>query len=280
MAFNSPGYIFMATHLAMSLKKYADISVQLICDEMIGYLPEAYKCYFDEITMIEKSDLYVSGSFEPGLAKLNAYKYSIYDETIYLDVDALCFKSIMPVFDLCTSFYHTEVTGAGKVDEVINYSWWATNPEIWKYFELTDESIYPACQSSFQYFKKSPEAESLHKSFIEQFHFPKDKLKNGWGGAVPDELIISGCCAKIDYNPKIEEKVVFFGHAANRLPLTEVEEKFYILSLYGNGKGNTLVGKKYFDWYDRLVMKQFRTSDTKLRRIKKAHQLMKSKHVG
>lgn len=279
MAFKSREYIYMAAHLAASIKcNDPDLLIQIVHDENIGYLPNAYRSVFDHLTPIEKSHLYVDGKFEPGLAKLKAYDYSLFERTIYLDVDGLCLNSLEDVFEKCDSFYKTEVIGKGGLNDKIGYSIWATNENIWKHFELSQESIFPAVQSSFQYFEKGDQGRKLYDLFSENFSYPKDKLKNHWGGSTPDELIISGSCAQMNHDPSIDMSVVYFGNSGNKKPISEVTKDYKILSLYGNGKGATLVSSNYIDLYDRAAIRRFK--QLKLRPIKKAFQLMKAKHVN
>jgi hypothetical protein len=269
----------MAAHLALSIKfNDPELLIQLVHDENINYLPEKYKQVFDELTAIDKNDFMIKGKFEPGFAKLKAYNYSIFDRTIYLDVDAFAINSLEPLFEHCTSFYMTEVIDKGGKDDKIGYSHWATNENIWDYFKLKKTAVFPSVQSSFQYFEKCNAAEEIYQRFIENFKFPKERLKNHWGGSMPDELIISASCAQIDHDPSIDTSVVYFGNTNNKRPIKEINENFFILSLYGNGKGATLVSSTYFDWYDRMTHKRFRSMG--FSPIKKAFQLMKGKHVN
>jgi hypothetical protein len=279
MAFNSREYVFMAAHLALSIKyNDPDLPIQLVHDENINYLTKEYQDVFDQLTPIAKKDVTVNGKFEPGFAKLNAYRYSIFDRTIYLDVDAFAINSLEPLFEKCTDFYMTEVIDKGGKDEKIGYSVWATNEHIWQVFKLPKKAVLHSVQSSFQYFEKGKKAERLCELFIENFNFPKDKLTHQWGNAMPDELIISGSCAQIGHDPGIDASVVYFGNTNNKKPLSEIIANYTILSLYGNGKGTTLVSSNYLDWYDRMAHKRFRTLG--FGPIKKCFQLMKGKHVN
>jgi hypothetical protein len=279
MAFNSPSYIYMAAQLALSIKyNDPDLPIQIVHDGNIGYLPEAYRIAFDHYTPIKESDFIVDGKFEPGLAKLKAYDYSIFDKTIYLDVDALAINPISDLFEDCNSFYLTEVIDKGGKNDKIGYSHWAENSEVWNYFGLTEEAVFCSTQSSFQYFEKGDSAQGLYEFFDKNFSFPKERLKNHWGGSMPDELIVSASCAQYAHDPAIGVPVVYFGNANNRKEIAEIQENYKILSLYGNGNGTTLVSGRYLDWYDRMTIKRFKKFG--LRPIKKSWQLMKGKHVN
>ena len=279
MAFGSPEYIYMAAQMAMSIRVHnKKIPIQLVHDWHIGYLPEQYHSLFSQFTSIEKSHFFIGNNFEPGFAKIKAYNYSVFEETIFLDVDGICLKDIEPLFDHCKKYYHTEVIGSGKIEEKIEYAHWANNKETWEVFGLSPDQTYFAVQSSFQYFRKCKEMDALAKSFKKEFNFPKENLTNEWGKSIPDELIIGGACAKANHDPSIDTSVTFFGNKGNRKEIAQVMSDHYISSLYGNGRGTKLVMERYVDMYDRLMFKYAR--EMKMTVIRRASQLMKNKHVG
>lgn len=281
MAFGNPEYIFMAAQMALSIKVNSpELPIQLVHDDNVNYLPTDYRNLFDWYTKLDMADVYRNATFEPGYAKLKAYQYSKFDQTIFLDVDGICLdeKKLTDVFDLCTSFYHTEVIGSGTLHDTIEYAHWASNINMFEQFGLNKNQTYYAVQSSFQYFKRSKEMDKLAASFIKEFDFPKERLANQWGQSIPDELIIGGACAKINHDPSLPQRITFFGNKGNRKEIAEVRSNFYISSLYGNGKGTKLVMERYVDMYDRLIFKYAR--EKKMEVIRRASHLMKKKHVG
>jgi len=279
MAFGRREYVYMAAHMAMSIKYHnEDIPIQLIHDEGINYLPGKWHQFFDVKTAISDKDLIRNGKIDPGWAKINVYKYIVFHQSIYLDVDGFCFKDIAPAFDLCTSFYHCEVIGTGKKNDKIEYQIWSDNDTIYDHFELDDNQEYRAVQSSFQYYKKSEKAKKLHGLMAANFNtFSPKKLKHHWGHSLPDELIIGGCCAKIKHDPSIKSRVTYFGNKQNRKKLQEVQEKYYVSSLYGNGGASPLVSQTYIAWYDRSIIQYGRKF--KLQPLQKAFQLLRKKYV-
>jgi hypothetical protein len=269
----------MAAQLALSIKYHnPNISICLVVDDSIHKLPEFWKSQFDHIKPLKQEHLYIDGVMQAGYAKLNAYHYTPYDRTIYLDVDGICIQDIQSLFDQCNKFYQTEVIDRGKIDDKIDYSHWATNKNIWEYFEIDQYGELCSTQSSFQYFEKSKEMDELYELFLSYFNYPIEKLKNQWGKAIPDELIISGCCAKLQHDPSIEGRVVFFGHYHDKRTLNEIAKSQYINSLYGNGSGRTLVKPKYKDWYSRMIINMAKSKGHAP--LGKANRLMKTKHVG
>lgn len=277
MAFGKREYYYMAAHMAMSIKHYSNVDITLVHDMNIKHLPNQWRQFFDGFVEMEAKHLYRLGSIDPGWAKCHIYEYIPYDINIYFDVDGICLKDVIPLFD-CDKFYATEVIGEGGRHDDIEYSYWATNNNVWKNFGLTTEDTYRTIQTSFCLIRRSQDARSLFARVKRNFNYPVEDLQWKWGGTMPDELIVGGSCAQIEHNPSIGEPVVFFGNKNSKLSFREIKERFYINSLYGNGKGRTLVKDQYKDWYDRTVMKMARSKG--LSPIGKHFQLMKSKHAG
>lgn len=287
MAFGKPQYMWFACQMALSIKALTKYPVQLISDGSVGYIPNSYRQLIDEWTFMKPEHLRRNGNIDPGWAKVNIYPYLVFDESIYLDVDGIVIngqKTLSDAFELCNEFYHAEVIGIGKKEDKIEYSIWAEHKNIWKHFGLEEDQELASVQSSFQYYRKSPEAQKLHSLMVKYYDFPVNELSNTWGGTIPDELIISGACAKMKHIPILndgrgpEDKVVFFGHKRNKLTIPQIKQKYAVLSLYGNGKRQRLVSSTYLDYYDRLLYAYGRQMN--IQPIQKAFQLMKHKHVG
>lgn len=254
LAFGKIEYLYMASHLVASIKHFnKDVPVTIIHDGQIAKIPQAWHLWDDEIQMNPK-DYVKNYKIDPGFAKINLIKYLPYDRNVYLDVDGLAIKDISPLLEI-EGFYSTIVVGKGKFEDDINYTWWASNENIWKFFNLDKDQEYCSIQSSFAVFEKGEKLDELYDRLLHNFEFPMMELQNQWGGTMPDELIFGGSIAQMKHDPDCGEQVVFFGHKLHKLSLSEIEDSFYILSLYGNGKGNPLVKLRYREWYDRLMAK-------------------------
>jgi len=279
MAFGKANYMYMAAHMAMSIKYFSKnkVKIKLVHDGCLKYVLPKWKAFFDETEEIKKEHIYLDNKLNPGWAKLNVYEYASFNKNIYLDVDGICIQDLTPLFDQ-EKFYATEVMDIGGRNDKINYSHWATNEMAWKNFGLKKDAQFPTVQSSFAYFKKGREAKAFFTRMKKNFNYPKNDLLHTWGGTMPDELIISGTCAQIGHNPSIKGKAVFFGHKLFKDTFKEIQTKYYINSLYGNGRGNTLVRTKYMDWYNGICKDV--ASKMGIHPIAKAHRLMKGKHAG
>lgn len=279
LTFGKREYAYMAIHMAMSIKTFnEDIRIHIIDDGNLDQVPLSYHKVYDSRSSIKEEDLKPNGIMDPGYAKCMIYNYLPYQNNLVLDVDGLCLKDLSPLFDIDKD-YATIICGTGGIDDKINYSHWAPNKAIWDYFELGYDKTYSTIQSSMQFIRKSENTRVLYEMIKDKFFFPKEKLSNGWGHSIPDELVISGCAAKLEMDIDIGSEPIFFGWKNSDLSLSEISDKYYITSLYGNGKGNPLVKQRYRDWYDRLMVRKH-TKHHGLSYLGRTFQLMRGKYVN
>lgn len=256
-AFGRKGYAKMAHNMAMSIKHYnPDIHITYFADQYcLNYSYDAR--VMDSVKKIPDELTKTKGKIDPAKLKTHIYDLLPYDENLYLDVDGLALKDLQPLIDKLSSskkYYQTDVVGYGGKGEQINYAIWSDQDTIWNFFNLTKTSKYPAIQSSYCYVKKSDKAKNFfHK--VEEFFlkgFPLDKIEMRWGGTIPDELIFSGTCAKMKVNPDSGVRPIFFGFRLKNETRTfeQIQENYYITSIYGNGRGNTMVAPRFVKWYN------------------------------
>jgi len=258
-AFGKKGYVFMAHNMALSILKHSpNIDVTLYVEaDLKHYIYDA--SIYTEVKELNQSDIYASGvGLEPAKLKTNLYKYLPYKHNLYLDVDGVLLKDIEPLLDACIDgeySFNTDVIGKGKINEQIDYNIWADNQKIFEFFDLKETDVLPAIQSSWAYIRKDKVAENFYKEAKKYYEkgFKVTDLKRRWGGKLPDELIISGVMAKLQYIPEAQYLPVFYGNRIVSESYKDITSKHYVLSIYGNGNGRTLTQKKYFDWYDALA---------------------------
>lgn len=273
-AFGKRQYMYMAAQLAGTLiSENADLKITLLHDDSVKYLPEAYHKVFDKIIPLKEEHLYRFGKIDPGFVKINIPLYLQYDNNLYLDVDACCLKDVSPLLETKKDFA-TEVVGAGQKTDDIEYLFWTTNERAWDHFKIKEDGYYRSVQSSSMFFRKGKFVEKLHKEMVKYYDFPIDQLTNHWGGTMPDELIISGVCAKLGYDPSFNEGVVFFGFKHTGESIAEIKSRYYLLAIYGP-KG--LVRSEYLGWYNRRTIKQL--GKVGLNFITNAEMLLRGKHA-
>lgn len=284
LAFGRKGYAYAAYNISLSIKIHSpDVHITLYTDENVASYVENFN-FCDEVKFLSEDEYKTDGKIDPAKIKTDLYSYLPYDETLYLDVDGVVLKDIQPLItDLSKEKGHilTDVLGKGKRGEKFNYDIWATHEDMWKFFSLDEDSILPTTQSSYMYIKKCKKSEEVFKKAKSYFKkgFDKRKLLENWGGTIPDELIFNGTFAKLGYIPETEIKPIFFGF--NKGPVlspTEIEERYYILSIYGNGSGRTLTRPRYLELYDKIMMKNNKLAGQH-HKYKRSH-IMNDKHLN
>lgn len=290
-AFCKIGYYQAAYNLAYTIKNYSpNVKIALFVDDI-------KKCtnstgdinkYIDSITEIEHSDLYVDGKLDPAMLKVSIYKYLPFKNNLYLDVDAVCLKDIQPLIDDLVSTkrhyishciaYHTIDLGR-NFDAMV----WAYADDVWSHFNLDNDTILPAINSSIQYIKKCKESKDLFgvmRILYTTNQFPLKKLRSKWGVGQPDELYMNVALAMTKYDPsykngdKIGEKESESGFIhfspVRGLSFQEVTDNYYFQSYYG-GRGYT--SRFYTEWLDRLLR-------VMMKKENKTHQFQIDRIIG
>ena len=281
VAFGKRGYGLMAHNLAFSIKKHSpDLKIGVWVDEWLhSQLPD--KSLFDDIRILSESDYRNDkGKVDPAIAKTQIYRLGceMSDKFLYLDVDGICLNDLQPLLnELEGSQIATEIIDKGGKTDKISYNIWASNENIWKFFELDEDATLCAIQSSWAYFEKSEVGDRMQQwlDYFMEVGMPKYMYNDQWGGALPDELMYQGVYAKLGIIPSYDGKVVFFGNHT-RTTEDEVLAQYKVLSLYGNG-GNTtrtLTKPKWLMLHDKMLRKYG------AKPLYKAREVMMDKHAN
>lgn len=250
IAFGKPAYAYMAENMARSIKHHSpNVKVALASDGVHNYCRD--KSFFDTIIPFKPHK-------DAGHAKLQMFDLSPFDHTLYLDVDGMVLKDIEPLLDHCIADGRpviADTNNEGGITDKINYAHWATNINAWAWFEIPLDGRFQSTQTSSLYFNKK--SKPLQELIERKKHYPKKYLANPWGGATPDELIVSGCCAALGWDIAMDKKTigspVFFGfRIVPDVKDKNIHERGYVLSMYGNDR---LVKLRYREMYDRLMHK-------------------------
>ncbi len=250
LTLNGFEYGYWAYNLAVSIKSFSpDVDIQLITDGLAtGDLSKEQMSLFDVVTEIGYMDKMFNGKFEPGWVKANLYKYLVFDRSIYLDVDAVCIKDIMPLFDECKHMHYcTQVTGEGSLTEhdFGMDMYWALPKTIKQYFPQL--SSIPFTNSSFQYINKTgKDTKKLFKTMAGNFGtIPIMELNEQWGqsNCHPDELYLNISLALNGTGAKIEHSPVYFtsrwGNGAHSCKtFDEIKGSHYLIGFWGGSRFN------------------------------------------
>lgn len=265
LSLKKAAYSMGAFNLALSIRHYnPSIHITLVTDNehQRHFHPEHYTV-FDSIKTISPSHFIDRGLFQPALAKLNISKYSSYKRALYLDADSIVLQDIQPLFD--------KLNGHEFKGNVINgYTQWTDEQTFRQFFGF---ACGVTINSSWFYFEDGCRVFEQALKFYSK-GFDQEKIEPKWGVSLPDELFFNAALIKTKINPKVDYEPMFFGNVIDQRSLSEIQDQFFSLTLYG---GQKTVRRVYIDFYDRLCFK-FCTERGIEHRFK-ADEIIKHKHV-
>jgi alpha-N-acetylglucosamine transferase len=265
LSLKNKSYPMGAYNLALSIKHYnPSISITLVTDNehQKHYRPEHY-LVFDSIKTIARHHYINDGMFQPALAKLNIYKYSSYDKTLYIDADSLVLQDIQPLFN--------KLLGNGFKGNVLdNYVQW-TDAETFKEFFGVEQGLM--INSSWFYFENNEVFEQANDYYNKGFN--SEKIEPKWGLSLPDELFFNASLIKLGVNPKVDFEPMFFGNLIDQRTLSELQNDFFMFTLYG---GRHTVRSVYVDFYDRIC--HVMNKAIGFEHLFKARDILTNKHVN
>lgn len=258
LALGKPAYGQFAYNMALSIRAHNEtMPIHLIYEPSVKLNKEL--SVFTHLTVIDKGDAYVNGKLTPALAKLSLYKYLIFDENVYLDVDGVCISDVAKAFEQ-TKDYAAESLGYEPLSNK-EYGWrmhWATGQTIADHYGLPMETKIPFINSSFQYIKKGEFCEKLFSQALQNLAncIPLNKLKNHWGHSQPDELYMNVACGQLGYDPTVPPQVYFRTRSMTGvITIDELRKQFVAIGLFGTKDTNHRVVRL---WYNGEMSKIFK----------------------
>lgn len=251
LAFGNPCYGYAAYNMARSIRlNGCSLPIMLIHDDR----QKIDLSVFDHTERIHITEC-------AAYIKTESYFKSIFENTLYLDVDGCAMKDITPLFNQFKEsgnpYQHYIHTIYSENDFEYPEMFWASRDVIEKYFGGVVKKL-PATQSSIQFYKKCPESEKLYQRTLDLISepVPLSEMRNLWGGQQPDELYLNIALAENGIYPMTKD-AMFFGNKISPLTVTQIQNKYYFLSLFG---GREFTRKIYQDFYDRYMIKLMRSN--------------------
>jgi hypothetical protein len=238
-----------AYNMAASIKACTNLNIHLVCDKEA--ISDIDLRFFDSV---ETYNFPLSNNrIDPCQTKIDIYKMSPFDETLYLDVDGVCMNNLDDLFDKLKGHpIYIQIMGKGGEKELINYSYWADNKVIWEHFNLSEASIYPASQTSIIYFEKGKESDSFFAKLQSNYEnrLDKKKYKNMWGlsNSHPDELYYSATMAQLNILPNETIQPLFYPIVLENE--AKIMKDYFVLSMYG---GQRMLKDYSMKLYNRLM---------------------------
>lgn len=234
-------YNELAYNLIKSVKVFnPELKFAVITDTAV----DEFLLVYDEVIIPETKHYIEDGHlFNPFMLKTYLYDYSPFDETIYLDVDAVCLKDISGLF----SEFKIQEVGRFKKDEKTNSVWFKSLEELFSAYELKNE--YPEYNSSFISFsrcKRNEEYFDLVKKLYRDRRIPFIKI----GCCYPDELAFGIASSMLNWysDNGTSLPICFWWEQANVLKLSEIKERFFFIGLAGG-----YISSKYLGYYHSIL---------------------------
>jgi len=171
IAVNSPYYGQMAFNLATSIKRYADIPVAVIADQIsLSRIPEHDKWVFDKIIEVEGQN--------PFELKTRINRLTPFKQTVFIDADTVAIKDPTEALDkISKESLWFDVVG-------VNDTYWANNELLQKEYGLKEVVNVNTTIFAFKSLKKT---DKFFDKVNELYHNPLAKYKH-IGGYYPDEI--------------------------------------------------------------------------------------------
>ncbi len=203
LCIGKPEYKLWAHNMIVSIRANSALPVHLVGD----YPAKDWHILPDKIIPIEYGDCHVNGKISIAKAKLSLWKYSEFEETIYLDVDGLVLREL----DFPINYFLTQVNGYSTLyEDNTKANLWVKPEQVYEKYQIPEINRMPGTNSSIMAWTKKG-AEVL-KQALDNFSdpIPIENLRYEWGKSKqqPDELYLNIALAQMGFEPE-EVKLLF-----------------------------------------------------------------------
>lgn len=255
-------YLQMAFNLAVSMRHagtkhkialVTDLNLNWLRDSSGKVAPEV----FDHVIKIPKDLKEIIKPF-PFYLKTRLPELTPFEDTVYLDVDALFLKSPDYLFDLYGDFgmiVNWKVPGHTKEPRKT----WAKPPELFAYYGFDPNGWFYDTNSSVIRFGKNDLSKRIFEKaeYYYAEHFYPKYYHQGFGH-YPDELAFNSALADVQPEPELQlNNPIKFMHSGSKRTHDELAEILdsECFGLYGNA---SVTHPLLYRTYNRLVMDQGR----------------------
>lgn len=262
IALGNPIYGQMAFNLAMSIKA-EDPKTEIALfytDSAISTLKEWHTKVFDHFYVVPEEAYMVDGKPQYQRCKLLMYHFSPFDETLYLDVDALWCPNRKARWLMSELEDYNFTIGCGGFLDIGNekieknqYTFWGEWQEILKHHKITGGRLWQTW-SAVVWFKKDPAIERMFELALEVYDDPDAPCKE-WAGGKPDEYCFNVAMALCNIEPHEQCYVpvynTFIGGVKNP---DEIKKQFWGFGMTGHQVRPT-DEETYNKWVNQLCVK-------------------------
>lgn len=282
LAFGKRGYGFGAANLAATIRHHTpQAHILLIADpKCLAQLQQFHRGLFTEISVLPTDRWMTGATLDPGKAKCHLRELLPDGPWLFIDADSIVLRDIAPLWDALVASgkaFACETLGSGRPDEAIEYTPWATPAAIAQRAGRDGATVYGINTSWMFMAHADPFFERVADMFDGHL-WRRDELIHKWGKSMPDELIYSTACTKMEVDPSWPRSV-FFGVDYSEKRLSDITEKYDMLTLYGNGRGpRTYVKRRYIDMVDPYLQGVYKALGAS--HIFKVQMVLNDKYLG
>lgn len=282
LAFGKRGYAFGAANLAATIRRHTPAAtIHLTADtECLRQLQPFHRGLFTEITALSPLHWQTDRIPDPGKAKCHLRSLLPDGPWLFIDADSVVLRDITPLWGALMAsgkVFACETLGTGKPTDDINYTPWATPAAIAAKAGRDGGTVY-GINTTWMFMRDDGPFFQRVAEHFDAGTWRRDELTRQWGKSLPDELIYSTTCTEMDVDPNFGERV-FFGVDYSESRLSDIRDKFDILTLYGNGRGpRTFVKRRYIDMLDPYLRDTYRAIGGE--HIFKVQYVLNDKYLG
>jgi len=261
LSIGHPTYALWAHNMIVSIRANSKLPIHLVTN---NYPQKDWHTLPDKLTEINTEDLMESGKISPAKAKLSLWKYSEFDETIYLDVDGCLIREL----DFQFKGFTTQINGYSSLeDDNTKANLWVRPEQVYEKYSIPKTNKLAGSNSSFMAWDK--EGIAVLKKALENLAnpIPVNELRYKWGksNAQPDELYLNIAMAQLGIEP--EPLNVLYTKSRSKGGydgIDKVKELFYVICCWGglefnaheiSGTGNLRTGmynKQMAEYYKKI----------------------------
>lgn len=231
IATGHPYYGRMAYNLCVSIKaNEPDIPIALVYnEEAISHLDDYKRWDFD--FLIPAQDLHIGTA-----AKLFAYDYTPFENTLLLDADMIWLPDRKPsqLFDYFKDTEFTCIAEGTSENPSGDYYFWAGMEEIRMVYGI--QSMYQF-RSEVMFFKKTDRIKKFFDDAKIVYANPRLKTIRQHAGTVPDELALNIAAAQNDIHPHAVGWNPSYWFQLNQMKMpdpTTLAKTYFLASMGGN----------------------------------------------
>lgn len=279
LAFGRQGYHMAAANLAASIAATTPGAKVWCHTDDPARIPATHRHLFAKVKAIPQEITKAVVLYGAGYVKARVYDLLPKGAHLVIDADTIVLKDLSGLLDQLATLdkpFACATFGSTTGDDKLPYFPWATPAQVRAKVGIDGARVFDV-QTSWMFFRK-PDADQLSDAVYAAFgSWDRAETLGKWGHGIPDELAYTTGLAALGMDPTGPDGAMFFG-SEHFDTTAAMRERYYMLTLYGQGAGKTHTKRVYFEWYDRLMHGFHQILD--LPHLYKSARIMSDKYVN